>query len=599
MRDDVLVNAADIARLADVGRAAVSNWRKRFSDFPLPVGGTATSPAFSLTEVEQWLRKHDRYVEVAPLERLWQRLRSSTDDLRLSKVVADAGAVLLGEKTDLDKALVKEIEEIGRAEGAVAAFDGICERYVDLHSRRLLATPPDVARLMAGIAETAGRTVFDPACGIGTVLLESRGSQVFGQELNQSAARLTRIRLRLYGYQAQIEAGDSLRADAFAGRQADVVVCNPPFSERSWGYDELTSDPRWEFGLPPRGESELAWVQHCLAHVRPGGLVVIMMPGVAASRRPGRRVRGNLLRAGVLRAIISLFPGAAPASSGAPDLWVLRKPQPSDELPSQVLMVNAGEDLTLAEQAWRAFRSTATLPDNSSMVRIIDLLDDEVDLTTSHRVTAHEPTSGFTAMSDRLSSLLGSLTPPRLVAGPRRDLAMTNIGELARAGVVTVMQGPLKLAEEGDQPVLTAKDLLLNRAPSGRTGDAPGLIRIEDGDVVAPVLTGSGAVPRVMSQARALLGPQLLLFRTDPERLDPHFLAGCLRASSTRSGSSARLDPRRAPLPRLPIEEQRRYGEAFRQLLTFEDATRVLREISDNLVAAGIDGLLDGSLTPE
>ncbi|WP_084962931.1 N-6 DNA methylase [Thermoactinospora rubra] len=602
MRDDVLVNAADIARLADVGRAAVSNWRKRFSDFPQPVGGTATSPAFSLAEVEQWLRKHDRYVEVAPRERLWQRLRSSTDDLRLGEVVADAGAVLLGEKTSLDKALVKEIQEVGRTEGAVAAFDGICERYVDLHSRRLLATPPEVARLMARIGATSGGTVLDPACGIGTVLLESEGSQVFGQELNENAARLTSIRLRLHGYRARIEAGDSLRADAFAGVQTDAVVCNPPFNERAWGYDELASDPRWEFGLPPRGESELAWVQHCLAHVRPGGLVVIMMPAVAATRRPGRRVRANLLRAGVLRAIISLFPGAAPASSGAPDLWVLRKPEPGDELPSQVLMVNASEDLALAEEAWRAFGTGDELPANSRAVRIIDLLDDEVDLTTSHRVAAQEPSSGFAVMSDRLSSMLETLTLPRLTSAPRRDLAMTNIGELARAGVVTVMQGPLKLADEGDQPVLTAKDLLLNRAPSGRTGDAPGLVRIEAGDIVAPVLLSSGAVPRVMSRAGAVLGPQLLLFRTDPERLDPHFLAGCLRAggaTGARSGSAVRLDPRRAQLPRLPIEEQRRYGEAFRQLLAFEDATRELREISDNLVAAGIDGLLDGSLAPE
>ncbi|WP_449060676.1 N-6 DNA methylase [Planomonospora algeriensis] len=602
MRDDVLVNAADIARLADVGRAAVSNWRKRFDDFPPPVGGTASSPAFSLAEVERWLRRHDRYVEVAPLERLWQRLRSSTDDLRLGEAVADAGAVLLGEDTGLDEALVREIREVGRAEGAVAAFDGICRRYADLHSRRLLATPPDVAGLMVGIAATAGGTVLDPSCGIGTLLLASGGSRVFGQELNESTARLAGVRLRLHGRHARVEAGDSLRADAFAGTRVDAVVCNPPFNERGWGYDELTSDPRWEYGLPPRGESELAWVQHCLAHVRPGGLVVIMMPGTAAGRRPGRRVRGNLLRAGVLRAVISLSAGATPASSGAPDLWVLRRPEPGDEPPSQVLMVGAGEDTALAERAWRAFDGGGEPPAGSRVVRIIDLLDDEVDLTTGHRLAAREPSSGFAAMSDRLAALTRTLTPPRLDARPRRDAATTTVGELVRAGVVAVLQGPIKLPDGDDLPVLTAKDLLLDRAPSGRTADSPGSVRVEAGDVVAPLLTGGGSVPRVMSRAGAVLGPQLLLFRVDPERLDPHFLVGCLRAggaASARTGSATRLDPRRTPLLRLPIEEQRRYGEAFRRLLAFEDAARELREISDNLVAAGIDGLLDGSLTPE
>ncbi|MGA5763670.1 N-6 DNA methylase [Nonomuraea bangladeshensis] len=602
MQDDVLVNAVDIARMADVGRAAVSNWRKRFDDFPQPVGGTASSPAFSLSEVEQWLRDHGRYVEVSPLERLWQRLRSSTDDLRLGEVVAEVGAVLLGESARLDDALTREIRDIGQAEGVSAAFDGICERYVDLHSRRLLATPPAVARLMTAIGSTEGGTVLDPACGIGTILLESHGIHISGQELNENAARLTSVRLRLHGYAAQIEAGDSLRDDAFAGTQFDAVVCNPPFNERGWGYEELTSDPRWEFGLPPRGESELAWVQHCLAHVKPGGLVVIMMPSVAAGRRPGRRIRGNLLRAGALRAIISLFPGAAPASSGPPDLWVLRKPAERDEPPSDVLMVNAGEDLALAETAWRAYREKAELPENSRVVRIIDLLDEEIDLTTSHRVATQEPTSGYLVMSDGLSSIVKELRLPRIVATPRRDLAMTNLGELARAGAVTIMQGPLKLQEGGDLPVLTAKDLLLNREPTGRTGDAPGLVRIEEGDVIASLLHSSGASPRVMSRAGAVLGSQLLLFRTDPERLDPYFLAGCLRAESTaasRHGSTVRRDPRRASLPRLPIEEQRRYGKAFAQLLVFEDTARALREISDNLVVAGLDGLLDGSLTPE
>ncbi|TDD56484.1 hypothetical protein E1286_02335 [Nonomuraea terrae] len=205
-------------------------------------------------------------------------------------------------------------------------------------------------------------------------------------------------------------------------------------------------------------------------------------------------------------------------------------------------------------------------------------------------------------MSERLSATVEHLTLPRIVASPRRDLAMTTLGELTRAGVVTVMQGPLRIPDDGVLPLLTAKDLLLDREPTGRTGEAPGLVRVEEGDVVASLLVAGGSVPRVMTQAGAVLGPQLLLFRTDPERLDPYFLAGCLRAesaASSRPGSSVRLDPRRAALPRLPIEEQRRYGEAFARLLALQDTARAVREISAGLVATGIDGLLDGSLKPE
>ncbi|MBA8945165.1 N-6 DNA methylase [Streptomyces calvus] len=68
------VTAAGIARLAGVGRAAVSNWRRRHADFPRPVGGTETSPSFALLEVENWLRRHGKLAEVPLKERVWQQL---------------------------------------------------------------------------------------------------------------------------------------------------------------------------------------------------------------------------------------------------------------------------------------------------------------------------------------------------------------------------------------------------------------------------------------------------------------------------------------------------------------------------------------------
>ena len=46
------MTAAAIARLAGVGRAAVSNWRRRYPEFPKPVGGSPTSPTFDVAEVE-------------------------------------------------------------------------------------------------------------------------------------------------------------------------------------------------------------------------------------------------------------------------------------------------------------------------------------------------------------------------------------------------------------------------------------------------------------------------------------------------------------------------------------------------------------------
>jgi len=87
------VTAAGIARLAGVGRAAVSNWRRRHADFPKPVGGTETSPSFALAEVEDWLRRQGKLAEVPLRERVWQQLAGHPEGPVTA--LTHAGCVLL------------------------------------------------------------------------------------------------------------------------------------------------------------------------------------------------------------------------------------------------------------------------------------------------------------------------------------------------------------------------------------------------------------------------------------------------------------------------------------------------------------------------
>ena len=91
----------------------------------------------------------------------------------------------------------------------------------------------------------------------------------------------------------RVAQSDSLRADPYAEAAAGVVLCNPPFNERDWGFAEPAAGPRWTLGLPPRTEPELVWVQHALARLRPGGAAVVLLPPAVASRRAGRRIRGG------------------------------------------------------------------------------------------------------------------------------------------------------------------------------------------------------------------------------------------------------------------------------------------------------------------
>lgn len=575
------MNAGDIARLVDVGRAAVSNWRRRNDDFPQPVGGTASSPLFSLREVEEWLRRNGKTYQVSLADRVWQRLRAAGDDLRLGELVAAAGAVLTHVPTTLDPGLRRLIGELAVERGPADAFEFLCDRYLEAHSRQLFVTAPDVVRLITEIVGGDAWTVLDPACGLGSLVLAVPAMRVLGQELTASGAGIARARLQLVGRgrATTVVAGDSLRQDGLAGELADVVVCDPPFNERAWGYAELTGDPRWVYGLPPRGESELAWVQHCLAHTRPGGLAVVLMPPAAASRRAGKRIRGNLLRAGALRAVIAL---------GMTDLWLLRQPRPGERPPSHLLLLPAEERANVLA-AWRE------QPNNWS-VRIIDLLDDDVDISPSRRRPHDDGADVVMGFADALHELRAAVpNPPELLPLPeRRDLPTTTIGELAKVGVLSIAHGPAKLPPDGDIPVLTADDLAGGRPPSGWAADTPELVHVAPGDVVASVL---GAA-RVMTAGGAVLGPYLARYRVDPDRLDPDFLAGLLRAGDTHPGSS-RVDVRRHKVPLLPLAEQRAYGAAFRELAEVADVLRAAADAGERLVRLGFDGLIDGHLRPE
>lgn len=648
MTGEATVAAVDIARLAGVGRAAVSNWRRRFADFPAPVGGTTSNPLFPLDAVERWLAEHDRGIDVSAEDRLWQWLRTEVDDLRLGDLVGDLGAFLavldrapatwqrLAATPDDELArtlgpavttvvpglagafpelagpdlvaAVRRVADIATRSGAARTFDFLVHRYVDAHSRRLPVTPTSTAELIVALADVRDRTVLDPACGTGNLLTtaaESGAAMPAGQEANPALARLAGARLLLGHAGGQVVAGDALRADAYTGTRFGAVVCNPPWGDRRWGYDELAGDTRWEYGLPPRGEPELAWVQHCVSHAETGAAVVVAVPAAVAARRAGRRIRGNLLRAGVLRSIVGL-----PSDGGVPcDLWVLRVPHAGEPRPSHLLVVAADEP-SVVPPLWAAFLAGTGPGDGpqSRALPLIDLLDDEVDISPARLVPAPSPVDRLDLPGSRsqlaaaLDALPAALPEIHLREVPR-ELPMTTIGEMAKAGSVTIAQAPLRMAlDSGDVIVLTTKDLTARRGPTGRTTDQPGLVHLRPGDVVVAVLAGPNSPVHVVEEPGGVLGPRLVCLRAAPDRLDPDFLAGFLRVAAgstpprTSTGAS-RADVRKLPVALLPLAEQRAYGVAFRALADFLDSLRECAAAGESLVRLTAQGLAGGTLS--
>jgi SAM-dependent methyltransferase len=601
MQDETTVNAADIARLADVGRTAVSNWRRRYADFPQPVGGTPASPLFALTEVEAWLRVQDKLLEIPLAERAWQELRARAgDDLQIAATLADVADLLARGQVSAPAA----IAELAAALGAGDAFEVLLRRFQEMQARRAATTPPEIAELMATLAGDI-RTVLDPACGTGELLLAARDNsaarRLLGQDIAADSARLAGIRLRLRSTDVTVRTDDSLRRDAFPGVLADAVLCDPPFHERSWGHEELTADPRWIYGLPPRLEPELAWVQHALAHLAPGGLAVVLMPAAAAGRRPGRRIRAQLLRKGALRAVLAL--------SATHHVWLLRRP--ASDPPGTVLMV-AAADLETIITTWQRFDEGRPHdePGVSRAVPIIDLLDEEVDLTPAYHLSAPAPertAERFTQAQERLGTAVGqlrALIPDLRPSKDPREFSTVTIAELARIGHLTIRHAPLRRDfGPGEQAVLTAEDVIEGRPASGRGLPDERLTTLRIGDIA--VATSAGRLAAMVLDADgAMLGPGLTLLRADPRQLDPHFVAGALRssanvqASTVQTGGTGRADIRRAQVPQLPLAEQRRYGDAFRRMEKLESAIRVTTASGAELAQLLADGVREGTLLP-
>ncbi|MGN9778055.1 N-6 DNA methylase [Micromonospora sp. H33] len=627
------ITAAEIARLAGVGRAAVSNWRKRHPDFPTPVGGTAASPEFDLVEVEQWLRGQGKLPEVSRAERLWRHFAAATESP--AAALASVGALLLarqrGERPSrrqVDpaiKTLLPEVDALADELGPQAAFDELWQRFSAPAPGRPWATPDELADLMVGLAGVGAGSVLDPATGSGATLraaVRAGCTSAYGQELDEDLAKLAGLWLALREVPGEVCPGDSLRADAFPGRTLDAAICHPPFGVTTWGHEELSYDPRWQYGgIPPRTEPELAWVQHCLAHLRTGGHAVLLMPPTAAGRRAGRRIRAELLRRGALRAVIALPSGVA-APHGVPlHLWVLRRPAADAPPPARTLLVDAA-DGDLAELAprilatWQAFTADPDAEVEEAgfarAVPVIELLDEEVDLTPARRqpaVGGEQTGEHLVRTRERLAAVVGEL--PALIpqVAPTPDGAAppaVTVAELARTGALQLL-GPVRAVArdtESDLPVLHARDVVEGIGPSSR-GDRPAgePIHLAPADVVVPVVSRR-ITARVITDEKAVLGANMYLLRPNPAALDPWFLAGQLRNTANEKQTSSlsgtlRFDIRRALVRRLPLEEQRAHGEAFRRLDAFESAMRQAATLGAELVQLTADGLAQGNLRPQ
>lgn len=178
-------------------------------------------------------------------------------------------------------------------------------------------TPHEVSVLMADIVahHLRGRDnlrIYDPTSGSGSLLItigdavkrrmgDADGIAYYAQELNQSTYNLTRMNLVMRGIKPSnitVRNGDTLEDDwpyfddsdpsgTYDPLYVDAVVSNPPYSQR-WEPEGKENDIRFAYGIAPRSKADYAFLLHDLYHLKPSGIMCIVLPhGVLF--RGGRR----------------------------------------------------------------------------------------------------------------------------------------------------------------------------------------------------------------------------------------------------------------------------------------------------------------------
>ena len=330
------------------------------------------------------LEDRDYYREVnvfwVPESARWENLRAAAKQPDIGKRIDDALASIEVEnpklKGILDKRyaraqlpdgklgeLVDLVSTIGFGENINNARDVLGQVYEYFLGQFASAegkkggqfyTPASIVKTLVAVLAPHHGKVYDPCCGSGGMFvqsekfIEAHGGKlgdvsIYGQESNPTTWRLAAMNLAIRGIDFNLgrEPGDTFTRNQHPDLRADFILANPPFNISDWWHGSLEGDPRWEFGTPPQGNANYAWLQHMLYHLKANGRagIVLANGSMSSSQNSEGDIRRAMVEADVVEVMIAL-PGQLFFNTQIPAcLWFLARQKQTRQ--GEVLFIDA------------------------------------------------------------------------------------------------------------------------------------------------------------------------------------------------------------------------------------------------------------------
>lgn len=201
-------------------------------------------------------------------------------------------------------------------------------------------TPKSIVSLIVEMLQPYQGRVYDPAMGSGGFFVQSEkfikehggklgNVSIYGQEYNHTTWQLAAMNMviRSLDFNFGKEPANTFTNDQHPDLRADYIMANPPFNMKEWDTGIKDDDPRWQYGRPPSGNANFAWLQHMLYHLAPNGSMALLLANGSMSSNTNNEgdIRRALIENDLVECMVAL-PGQLFTNTQIPAcIWLLTR----------------------------------------------------------------------------------------------------------------------------------------------------------------------------------------------------------------------------------------------------------------------------------